>query len=59
MTLVTSLGAWITGLAQVLPMTGGQGPLLVTVIGISMAGLSMLIIFFKLRASHKAKKKKQ
>ena len=43
----------------VLPMTGGDGPLLVTIVGVSLAGLSFLILFFRWRSSRKQKKRDQ
>ena len=46
-------------LGAVLPMTGGDGPLLVTIIGVSMAGLSFLILFLRWRSSRKQKKRDQ
>ena len=45
--------------SAVLPMTGGDGPLLVTVIGVSLASLSFLILFLRWRSSRKQKKRGQ
>ena len=40
-----------------LPHTGGDGPLLVTVIGISLAVVSLIILFVRMRSGQKEKDK--
>jgi len=40
-----------------LPLTGGSGPAVVTVIGLSLAGISMIVLFLKMRAGRKSKGK--
>ena len=44
-------------LIYVLPMTGGDGPILVTIIGISLAGLSLIMLFLRMRSGRKNKNK--
>ena len=43
--------------SAVLPMTGGDGSTLVTVIGVSMAALSILILFLRWKSSRKQDKR--
>jgi len=46
-------------LTAVLPMTGGEGATLVTVVGLSLAGLSVLLIILKLKAGRSKSKGKR
>jgi len=40
-----------------LPMTGGDGPMIVTIAGLSIAGLSMILLFVMKRKDRKPKGK--
>jgi len=42
----------------VLPMTGGDGPMLVTIAGLSIAGLSVVLLFFMKRKGRNKPKSK-
>jgi len=42
-----------------LPMTGGDGPMIVTITGISLAGISLLLLFFMMRKGKKNKGKNE
>jgi len=49
----------VTSQSCELPMTGGDGPMLVTVVGLSLAGLSLVILFLRARSSKKSKGKQR
>ena len=55
--LLNYLGSLISAGGYSLPLTGGSGPLVVTVIGISMAVLSLLLFFLRGKGDDKGKKK--
>jgi len=40
-----------------LPMTGGDGPMIVTVVGLSIAGFSMILLLLMKKKSRKPKQK--
>jgi len=42
---------------DLLPMTGGDGPMIVTIAGLSMAGLSLVLLFLLSRKGKKPKGK--
>ena len=54
-------GSALTGSGSVfqLPNTGGSGPLIVTVIGISLAGLSLLLLLLRGKPEDKPKGKQK
>ena len=48
-----------TLMSYALPLTGGTGNVVVTAIGVSMAGISILLIAYKIKAGRKAKGKQK
>ena len=57
--MFTLLPACLTGNAPIfeLPMTGGEGAIIVTAIGISLAAISLLLLFVRARSGKKPKDK--
>jgi len=47
-----------SSLLAYLPMTGGDGPMIVTVMGLSLAGLSVALLLIMKRKSRKTTKSK-
>ena len=54
-TVLSWLVTYLADTAPMLPLTGGEGPLLVTVIGLSLAGLSLILLFIRMRSGKKHK----
>ena len=58
MSTVGNMGnSLIAGAAYELPMTGGSGPLVVTAIGVSLAGLSLILLIMRGKSGNKDKNK--
>ena len=47
----------IAGAAYELPLTGGSGPLVVTAIGVGLAGMSLILLILRGKSGNKDKNK--